>query len=198
MRHSKKILCGIALALLLPAASFAGGQEKAASCAACHGADGNSAAPNYPNLAGQHASYTVQQLKAFKSGARENAIMAGMVAALSEQDMKEIAAWYSTLAPRIGSADPELVARGEQLYRGGDKDAGVPACMACHGPSGAGMPGSAYPLLSGQHAEYTAAQLTAYHDGTRGGAQAAVMQTIAARLSAEDIAALASYLQGLH
>jgi len=171
---------------------------KAAPCAACHGQDGNATAPQYPSLAGQHASYIVAQLQAYKSGARANQIMAGMVAGLSTEDMKEIAAWYASLEPRIGTADPKLVEHGERLYRGGEVDNGLPACMACHGPSGAGIPGPAYPLLSGQNAEYTAAQLQAYRDGSRGGAQARVMQAIAGRLSPEGIAALASYIQGLH
>lgn len=181
--------------LAVPAQS---GADKAAPCAACHGPAGNSANPQWPNLAGQHSSYTVRQLQAFQSGARRNELMSGMAAGLSEQDMQDLGAWYAGQEPRIGSADPALVELGAAIYRGGNPDSGVPACMACHGPRGSGNPGAAYPALSGQHAVYTASQLQAYKSGERASDEGAVMRTIAARMTTEEIEAVASYTEGLH
>lgn len=174
------------------------GASKAAACAACHGPGGNSANPEWPNLAGQHASYTARQLAAFKSGQRKNDLMKSMADSLSDQDVQDIAHYFAAQTSQIGSADEKLVARGEAIYRGGIKADGVPACMACHGPNGAGNPGAAYPRLSGQQAVYTEKQLLAYRSGERSTDQNAVMRTISMRLNAEDIKALASYVSGLH
>jgi cytochrome c553 len=179
-------------------ASAAEGQAKAAPCAACHGPDGNSINPEWPNLAGQHASYVVAQLKAFKDGGRVNANMVPMVAGLSEQDMIDIAEYYSKQGPTIGTITVEQVAAGEALYRGGNKESGIPACMACHGPNGAGNPAAAYPALRGQHPTYTSIQLKAYRDGARTTDQQSIMRTIAARMSDEQIDSVARYLHALH
>jgi cytochrome c553 len=186
------------------------GEAKAATCGACHGLDGNSADPQYPKLAGQHEAYIARQLELFKNGGRQNPIMLGFAAPLSPQDMRDIGAFYATKvatpglandAPVAAGGDETWVARGERLYRGGHKDSGTPACMACHGPSGRGNPAASYPALAGQHANYTKAQLTAFRDGQVHGKDAqanAVMANVAAYLSDEDIEALATYIEGLH
>ncbi|WP_440224271.1 c-type cytochrome [Dokdonella sp. MW10] len=176
------------------------GEGKAAACGACHGADGNSQSPMYPKLAGQNEAYIARQLVQFKSGKRNNPIMAPFAATLTPQDMHDIGAYFATKHPTPAEADESLVARGQQLYRAGDAKLGVPACMACHGPDGRGMAGSAYPQLSGQWAEYITAKFGEWRDGARWGEDehANIMPDIAGRLSDKDIAALASYAQGLH
>ena len=176
------------------------GQTKAAVCGACHGIDGNSSDPQYPRLAGQQASYIVRQLELFKSGQRQNPIMLGMATPLSPQDMADIAAYFAKQKVLPGIADKTLVSAGEKLYREGNKTAGIPACMACHGPDGQGNPGALYPHLAGQHAQYVQQVLTAWHSGQPWGKgpHAKIMLTIASRLSAADIAAVASYIEGLH
>lgn len=178
----------------------AAGEGKSAVCGACHGVDGNSMLAMYPKLAGQNESYIARQLAQYKSGKRENPIMAPFAATLSAQDMHDLGAYFATKQATPGQADEAYVKRAEQLYRAGDSAIGVPACMACHGPSGRGMAGSAYPQLAGQWSEYIAAKLTEWRSGASWGddEHAAVMPDIAKRLSDADIAALASYVQGLH
>lgn len=178
----------------------AAGEGKSAVCGACHGADGNSALAMYPKLAGQNESYIARQLTQFKSGKRENAIMMPFASMLSEQDMHDVGAYFATKQATPGEADEAYVKRGQQLYRAGDSKLGVPACMACHGPAGRGMAGSAYPQLAGQWTEYVSAKLTEWRGGTLWGddEHARIMPDIANRLSDADIAALASYMQGLH
>lgn len=190
----------------------AAGQSKAAVCAACHGMDGNAADPQYPKLAGQHERYTARHLALFKSGERENAIMLGFAAMLEPQDMRDIGAYYASQAVRPGLADESVLDSGpyiglrfyeigEQIYRGGIAERGVPACSACHGPTGAGNPGPAYPALAGQHARYTADLLRRYRDGAaygKGERANAVMAGVAQLLTDQEIDALASYLEGLH
>lgn len=173
------------------------GQAKATPCIACHGADGNSVNPEWPNLAGQGAPYIIQQLKAFKSGERQDLLMSPMAQPLSEEDMADLAAYYSQQRPAGGEADPSMVAEGERLYRGGDPVAGIPACIACHSPTGRGMPASAYPSLQGQHATYVAAQLRAYRAGTRTTDPNRMMRDTANRLTDAQIDAVAQYVQGL-
>ncbi len=176
------------------------GQTKATVCGACHGMDGNSSDPQYPKLAGQHGTYIARQLTLFKSAKRQNPIMMGMAAPLSEQDMRDLGAYFATKQSLPGVADTALVELGQKLFREGDADRGVPACMACHSIDGRGNPGAMYPQLSGQHAQYIQKTLTAWHDGTTWGddAQAKIMPAIAQKLSSADIAALASYIEGLH
>lgn len=176
------------------------GQAKAAACAACHGMDGNSTDPQYPKLAGQGEPYIVTQLMRFKSGVRANPIMAGMAAALSPQDMHDIAAYFASQKPIPGVADEALAQEGGKLYREGDAARGIPACMACHGPDGRGNPGWRVPQIAGQHADYVQAQLKAWHDGAVWGsdAHARIMPVIAAHLTAQEIAAVSSYVEGLH
>lgn len=174
------------------------GKTKAAACGACHGADGNASIAVNPKLAGQNASYIVAQLKHFKSGERENPIMQGMSAGLSDQDMADIAVFYSKQTVKVGAASETLWARGQDIYRGGIPEVGVPACTGCHGPQGEGNPGAQFPALSGQNAEYTEAQLFAYRKEARINPKAQVMIGVSRGLSDKDIKAVADYLQGLH
>ncbi|URL58876.1 cytochrome c4 [Luteibacter flocculans] len=176
------------------------GQGKAAACGACHGIDGNSSDPQYPRLAGQSEQYIAAQLEAFKSGKRMNPIMMGFAQPLSEQDMHDIGAYFASKASLPGVADQALVAQGQTLYRQGDVDRGIPACMACHGPDGRGNPGAHYPQLTSQHAKYVEARLKAWHDNgeTTGTPHGKIMSSIAQKLDDKDIAAVASYIEGLH
>ncbi|RCS29308.1 cytochrome c4 [Rhodanobacter denitrificans] len=176
------------------------GQAKAAVCGACHGMDGNSSDAQYPKLAGQSEQYIVHQLTSFKAGKRQNPIMMGMAAPLSEQDMHDVGAYFASKTPLPGVADQALVERGQTLFRQGDATRGIPACMACHSIDGSGNPGAAYPHLASQHAQYIQATLKAWHDGTSWGddARAQIMPAIAKQLTTDDIAALASYVEGLH
>lgn len=164
-------------------------------CASCHAVDGSRGAPTFPILQGQHADYIVKQLTEFKSGKRANPIMKGMASALSEQDMRNVAAFYATKQAKPGFAkNKDTVQLGEKIYRGGIADKAVPACAGCHSPNGAGIPAQ-YPRLAGQHADYTSAQLTAFRQGTR--ANGPMMMSIAEKLSDKEIAALADYIAGL-
>lgn len=197
-----KILAVVA-ALAMASPAMAGGdaeagKDKSASCAACHGMDGNSAAATFPKIAGQHADYTQKQLLDFKSGARANALMAGQVAALSEADMADLSAYYATTTANIGKAKEETLAMGESIYRGGIAETGTAACMACHGMNGGGMPGAGFPALSGQFSDYTKAQLVAFRDGSRDNDAAAVMRNIAKRMTDAEIAAVSDYIEGLN
>ena len=196
-----------ALAFALFTASFAFAQDKAQSiasqvCAACHAADGNSVAAANPKIAGQIPEYLHKQLADFKARgsakpARESAIMNGMVANLSDADMKGLAAYYAGQALKPAAAsDKDLAALGQKLWRGGDAAQGVPACAGCHGPAGAGMP-SQFPKLSGQFPEYVAAQLTAFREGKRANDANGVMRGVAARMNDRQIRAVAEYAAGL-
>ena len=172
-----------------------GAALSASVCAACHTNDGSRGSPANPILQGQHPDYLVKQLTDFKAGKRDNPIMRAMAAPLSEADMKNVAAFYASKQPKPGFAkNKDLVAVAEKLYRGGSTERDVPACAGCHGPSGAGIP-SQYPRLSGQHADYVAAQLTAFRSGTR--RNNAAMSAIAAKLNDREIKAVADYVAGL-
>jgi cytochrome c553 len=166
-----------------------------AICAACHGADGNSGTPAYPKLSQQHPEYLVKQLQEFKSDKRANAVMKGFASALSDEDMKNIAYWVATKKAKPGFAkDKELVTLGERIYRGGIADRQVPACAGCHSPNGAGIP-SQYPRISGQHADYAIAQLTAFRDGVR--KNSLQMGQVAAKMNDREIKAVSDYIAGL-
>jgi len=178
-----------------PKADLERGKQIATTvCAACHGADGVSTAPANPHLAGQHAEYVAAQLAAFKSGARPSPIMAGMAAGLSPEDMANLGAYYQSQKPVTAMArDKALVARGQQVWRGGVKSTGVPACAGCHGAAGHGIPAQ-YPRLAGQHADLTFGWLRAYATGTR---QHPVMSAVAVKLSDADMKAVSEYAAGL-
>lgn len=174
---------------------LAKGQQIAQVCQACHLADGSRGAPANPILAGQHPEYLVKQLAEFKAGRRKNPVMQGMVAALSDDDMRHVAAYYAAKSAKPGFAkSKDTVFLGEQLYRGGNLKNQVPACSGCHSPTGAGIP-SQYPRLAGQHAEYTEAQLGAFRSGARG--NSAQMAAIATKMSDREIKAVADYIAGL-
>lgn len=185
---------------VLAAGDIAAGKAKATTCVACHGADGNGvdALPNQPRLAGQHAEYTEKQIRDYKSSARENAIMAPMVAALSDQDISDLAAYYASLRGTIGASSLENREIGEKLYRAGDASKGLAACMACHGPGGKGNPAAKYPSVSGQYATYTAIQLKAFKSEARANDLNKVMRDIATKMTNEEIDAVADYIEGLH
>jgi cytochrome c553 len=175
------------------------GEAKATACIACHGADGNSSNPQWPTLAGQHAQYIVKQLQAFKSGARKDPLMSPMAMGLSDADIQDLAAHFSSQKQHGLEADPSRLALGQRLYRGGDPKVGVPACAACHGPTGDGNPAAMYPSIRGQHSTYVEKQLKDYRAGARqtDQKQNQVMRNVASAMSDEQIAAVASYVQGL-
>lgn len=175
------------------------GQAKAAVCGACHGPDGNSAAPNFPKLAGQGERYLLKQMKDIKAGNRTVLEMTGLLNNVSDQDMADIAAYFSSQKGSVGAADPKVVARGEALFRGGKLEQGMPACTGCHSPDGSGNPAAGFPQLGGQHSQYVAKQLTDFREGNRtNDGDSMIMRGIAAKLSNKDIEAVSSYIQGLH
>ncbi|MFN7712746.1 MAG: c-type cytochrome [Curvibacter sp.] len=205
-----KLLAPLMLAAVLAAPAFVAAQDaKAAAkpdlakgeakytamCAACHGADGNSGIPANPKLAGQHPQYLVKQLQEFKSGKRANAVMTGFASMLSDEDMKNIGAWLASQKAKPGFAkDKELVLLGEKIYRGGIPDRQIAACAGCHSPNGAGIPAQ-YPRMSGQHADYTEAQLVAFRDGVR--KNSVQMTQVAAKMNDREIKAVSDYIAGL-
>lgn len=179
----------------------AAGQAKSAICAACHGIDGNSSVPNWPKLAGQHAAYMVRQVTLMKSGARAVPEMMGIIASVSDQDIQDISAWYSSQTNNQGVADESTVELGQRIYKTGNAETGVPACMSCHGPAGEGNPLAGFPALAGQHAMYTSKMLTGFRAGSHWGdddALSIVMAGVAKQLDDAEIEAVASYIQGLY
>ncbi len=208
----KKLCCLIVIFFLgMNSAIAAGdpkvGQQKSAPCAACHGVDGNSVNPAWPKLAGQGEKYLVDQLQLFKEKIRINTLMNPQAENLSEQDMLDLAAFYSSQAPSKGAADPEKEFQGEQIYvigeriyRGGNPETGVPACMSCHAPNGVGNSPAKFPRLAGQHALYTAAQIRAYRSGARYQIDdnLNMMKDIASYMTEQEIEAVAEYIAGLH
>lgn len=208
-----KVLVSLLLTLGITGVSHAAGdaaagQAKAAVCGACHGMDGNSAAPDFPKLAGQGERYLLKQMQDIKVGTAPGAAagvgrnvpqMTGMLDPLSDQDLADIAAYFASQKMSIGAADPKLVEAGEALYRGGKLAEGMPACTGCHSPNGEGNAPAAYPRLGGQHAKYVATQLTNFREGLRtNDGDSMIMRSIAAKLSNKDIEAVSSYVQGLH
>jgi len=192
-------LLGIAFTTTSHAAgTVQAGQAKAASlCVACHGLDGNSVNPEWPSIAGQHEQYIIKQIKAFRAGQRTNALMSPIATTLTEQEVEDVAAYYSTQKAKGLEADKSKVTLGEQIYRGGIAGSKVPACLACHGPNGRGNPAANYPSIRGQYATQVSLQLHAYQKGERKTDQNEMMRTVAAKLNDAQIAAVASYVQGL-
>lgn len=199
----KKLFLGLAVTMSMVGYTHAAGvpqagQAKAAVCAACHGAEGVSMVPTFPNLAGQHESYLAKQIREIRDGARVVPEMAGIVDHLSDQDVADIAAFYASKPKNLGQADPALVEKGRELYRAGDMAKGIPACTACHNPTGMGNALAAYPSVSGQHPTYAVTQLKKFATGERNNDPNAMMRTIAAKMSDAEMEAVASYLYGLH
>lgn len=181
------------------------GKAKSATCAACHNADGNSSIEMYPKIAGQHATYIYKQLKDFKlhlesggSSGRAGTVMAGMVAPLSDQDMKDLSAYFASQKMSAGSTPEDVIEHGGKLYRGGDTERGIAACIACHGPRGNGTSLSVFPKISYQNATYLKTALEEFRNGTRQNDPSGMMQDIARKLTDEDIDVLSKYLGGLH
>ncbi len=200
----RKLVVGLIGVLLVSGVALAegdvqAGKGKVAACAGCHGADGNSALAVYPKLAGQNERYLLKQFNDIKSGSRPVAMMAGQLDNKSEQDLADIAAYYASLPISLGAAKADLVESGQQLYRSGNKNTGVAACTACHSPTGAGNGPAGFPALGGQHADYIAAQLTAFRAGERvNDGDSKIMRNVAFHLKDNEIEALASYISGLH
>ena len=182
---------------VLAAASVEAGAAKAVVCQACHGANGNSANPEWPSLAGIGADYIADQLKNFKEGKRNNPVMMPNAMTLSADDMANLGAYFDSLTNTGLEADPSYWQAGQKLYRGGDQARSIPACMACHGPTGRGNEAAKFPALRGQQSVYVMKQLNDYASGARATGPNGIMQLIAKRLSPDDIRNLASYLQGL-
>ncbi|MEQ5803753.1 c-type cytochrome [Halomonas sp. H10-9-1] len=191
---------GAAHADLEADADAAAGRDKAATCAACHGQEGISAVGTFPNLSGQQASYLAKQIMDIRDGTRVVPEMAGQVDSFSDQEAWDVAKFYADKNAALGQADPDelLVERGRELYRAGDMAKGIPACAACHTPTGQGIGTAVYPALSGQHAEYTLATLQDFAAGNRTNDPAAIMRDIAAKMSDADMEAVANYVLGLH
>lgn len=201
---SKSAVYATETATATPVGDAQAGAKKVTTCIACHGQDGNtSLMPLYPKLGGQHASYLAVQLSKFKSGVRNEPTMTPMAKPLSDQDMLDIAAYFGSQARKLGEAsNQELAQKGRAIYLGGNKTKGVPACMACHSPTGLGNSAAKYPVLSGQNAAYVEKQLNDYKNGVRGSSgtdmNETMMRDIAMRLSPEEIKAVADYAAGLH
>lgn len=191
------MLFAVAASTSALAADAAAGEQKAATCGACHGPDGNSSVAQNPKLAGQNANYLVKQMLDIKEGRREVALMRGMLDGMDEADLEDIAAFYAEQEITLQGADPDLVEQGRQLYRSGIPDLGVAACSACHSPTGDGNAPAGYPALGGQHAEYIASQMRAFRAGERDNDQFSMMRTVSERLTDAEIEALSSYISGL-
>jgi cytochrome c553 len=173
------------------------GKAKSATCTACHGADGNSTNPQWPKIAGQHEGYLYKQLTDYKSGDRVNATMQGMVAALSEQDMKDLAAYFAAQKPTANKGNAQMVGRGQEIYRGGITASGVPACMGCHSPSGNGNPAAAFPALAAQHPKYTAEQLMKFKSHERANDRGEMMRNVAAKMTDAEMELVAEYIAAM-
>jgi cytochrome c553 len=204
MKHFLQFAISLSMLFSLSALALGdaeAGKTKAAICAACHGADGNSVVPNWPKLAGQHAQYLERQLVLIKSGQRAVPEMAGITPGLSEQDMADMAAFFASQTTSAGLTDEALLKAGERLYRGGNAATEIPACMSCHGPAGEGNPLASYPSLAGQHTVYSEKMLKGFRSGLTWGeedASSKIMTGVALRLTDDEIKAVASYMQGLH
>jgi len=174
------------------------GKEKSGTCVACHSVDGNSQSDLYPKIAGQHESYIEKQLMQFKSGERNDPVMGSMVAALSKQDMQDLAAYFGSQVATPETVSPEIAATGRDLYMGGDKKRGIPGCTACHGPRGNGLALAKFPKISNQHPAYIKAQLEKFRSNARNNDPNGMMTDVAAKLTDADIKLLSEYISALH
>jgi len=198
----KNLLISLIVSAGLMSAAHAGdveaGKAKSATCAACHGADGNSLAPTFPKIAGQGERYLIKQLKDIRDGARQVPEMTAFVTGLSDEDIADISAYFAAQTPTGGGADEALVEKGKRIYMAGIEDKGIPACLACHGPAGAGIEAAGFPRLAGQHDAYTKAQLNKFSMNQRtNDGDTRIMRAIAERMHATEIEAVSSYIQGL-
>lgn len=195
------VLTGLAVSVAASAWAEGGnaeaGKTKSATCAACHGADGNSVNPEWPKLAGQHPGYIMKQLTNFKNDQRVNPTMTPMAKPLSDADMADLAAYFSSQARKPGEADQSKVALGGQIYKGGNNATGVAACAACHGPTGAGNPAAGFPSLNGQQVTYIKNQLNNFRSGARANDAGKMMRNIAAGMTDAEMSAVAEYISGL-
>jgi len=201
MMSHKTIILSLALLLAAPvqaAGNAAAGEQKAGVCVACHGPNGNSVNPIWPKLAGQGAGYIAKQLADFKSGARKDPIMSGQAVALSSQDMANLAAYFTKQKISPASADKSKLTLGQNIYRGGNKEKGVAACMGCHGPSGAGNLAAKFPALGSQQSAYVVKAMKDFRSGARSNDPSKMMRNIAIRMTDKEIEAVASYIAGLH
>lgn len=195
----KKLLLSLTLAAGIAGIAQAQSVETmTATCTACHGGEGISMVPNWPNLAGQGSNYLYKQIIDIRDGRRDIPEMIGMVDHFTDADVREIANFYASKATNLGQTDPALAERGRDLYRAGDMVKGIPACTACHLPNGGGNKPAAFPAVSGQHPTYTINQLTAFRDGERDNDPNSMMRLIAEKLSEAEMEAVASYMYGLH
>ena len=201
MKASQFVAVLLALSGLLIFTAEAGdveaGKSKSAVCAACHGADGNSTNAAWPSLAGQHSSYIYKQLADFKSGLRQDATMTAMVATLSDQDMKDLGAYFESQPAKAVAFDGELISTGESIYRGGITETSVAACMGCHSPSGKGNGPAGWPSLRGQHPEYIYTQLNNFKHGLRSNDSGSMMRNVASRMSEKEMKSVAAYIAGI-
>ena len=197
----KKLLISLIVSVGLMSAAQAGdavaGKTKAATCGACHGADGNSLAPSFPKIAGQGERYLVKQITEIKNGDRQVPEMLGFVMGLSETDIADIAACYAGQTASSGAADAALVEAGKRIFLGGNEATGVPACIACHSADGKGIAAAGFPRVAGQHATYTEKQLMDFYNAKRTNDASNVMRDIASRMHMDEIKAVSSYIQGL-
>lgn len=197
----KKLLISLIVSVGLMSAAQAGdavaGKTKAATCGACHGADGNSLAPSFPKIAGQGERYLVKQITEIKNGDRQVPEMLGFVMGLSETDIADIAAFYASQKASGGAADAALVEAGKRIFLGGNEATGVPACIACHSADGKGIAAAGFPRVAGQHATYTEKQLMDFYNAKRTNDASNVMRDIASRMHMDEIKAVSSYIQGL-
>jgi cytochrome c553 len=192
------LLSGVMSGTAAAAGDAQAGMTKASAvCIACHGLDGNSVNPEWPSIAGQHESYIIKQVKAFRAGQRNNVLMSPIAMTLTDKEIEDTAAYYATQKIKGLEAAKTKVELGQKIYRGGVADRSVPACIACHGPNGRGNPGASYPSIRSQHATQVVAQLQAYRKGERSTDQNQMMRDIAAKMSDEQIDAVAQYMQGL-
>lgn len=198
---NKAIVVSLALLLAAPvqaAGNAAAGEQKSGVCIGCHGPNGNSLNPIWPKLAGQGAAYLAKQLADFKSGARKDPIMNGQAATLSSQDMADLAAYFSKQKVSSGSADKSKMTLGQNIYRGGNKEKGIVACIGCHGPTGSGNPAAKFPAVGSQQSAYAVKALKDFRSGARSNDPNKMMRDIAGRMSDKEIEAVASYIAGLH
>jgi cytochrome c553 len=199
-----RLLAGLSVLLActaLAGGDAAAGKEKAGACASCHGLDGNSTLGEWPKIAGQHEAYLVRQITLIRDGDRPVPLMDPFVAGLSDDDIANLAAYFSSQTMSVAVADEDLVAAGQLLYRAGNPESGIPACMACHGPAGEGNPLAGYPALAGQHSVYSANMLQQFREGATWGTDdtnSAVMAGVSKYLTTDEINAVASFMQGLH